>query len=108
MAGLLDKLSKGENLVVAEGYLFEFERRGRLKAGAFVPDVSIHRPDLVKSLYEEFVYAGSDVVLAFTVSRCDLTNFHYIGDRLNSTGHKFVRTEVRYRLHVHLYCRTAD
>ncbi|XP_064617551.1 betaine--homocysteine S-methyltransferase 1-like isoform X2 [Liolophura sinensis] len=64
--GLLDKLSKGENLVVAEGYLFEFERRCRLKAGAFVPDVSVHRPDLVKSLYEEFVYAGSDVVLAFT------------------------------------------
>jgi S-methylmethionine-dependent homocysteine/selenocysteine methylase len=53
---------------VAEGYLFEFERRGYLKAGAYVPEVVLKHPDLVKSLHEEFVHAGSDVVLAFTVS----------------------------------------
>ncbi|XP_064617693.1 betaine--homocysteine S-methyltransferase 1-like [Liolophura sinensis] len=64
--GLLERLGNGENIIVAEGYVFEFERRGYLKAGAFVPEVVIERPDLVKGLHEEFVHAGSDVVLAFT------------------------------------------
>ncbi|XP_046372787.2 betaine--homocysteine S-methyltransferase 1-like [Haliotis rufescens] len=63
---LLQRLQDKEDVVVAEGYLFEFERRGLLKAGAFVPEVVIERPDLVKSLHEEFVNAGSDVCLAFT------------------------------------------
>lgn len=54
--------------MVAEGYVFEFERRGYLRAGCFVPEVVLNHPKLVQSLYEEFVHAGSDVVLAFTVS----------------------------------------
>ncbi|GFO26856.1 betaine--homocysteine s-methyltransferase 1-like, partial [Plakobranchus ocellatus] len=62
----LQKLSKDKKVVVAEGYLFEFERRGYLKAGAFVPEVVLDHPDLVKALHEEFVHAGSDAVLAFT------------------------------------------
>ncbi|XP_005108478.2 betaine--homocysteine S-methyltransferase 1 [Aplysia californica] len=62
----LKRLENGGNLVVAEGYLFEFERRGYLKAGAFVPEVVIEHPDLVKNVTEEFVHSGSDVVLAFT------------------------------------------
>ena len=45
-----------------------FERRGYLQAGPFVPEVVLGRPDLVRMQYEEFVHAGSDVVLAFTVS----------------------------------------
>ena len=53
--------------MVAEGYVFEFERRGYLQAGAFVPEVVTEHPELVKQLHEEFVHAGSDVVLAFTV-----------------------------------------
>ena len=61
-------MDAGQTLVAAEGYVFEFERRGYLQAGAFVPEVVVERPDLVKNLYEEFVHAGSDVVLAFTVS----------------------------------------
>ncbi|XP_046553067.1 LOW QUALITY PROTEIN: betaine--homocysteine S-methyltransferase 1-like [Haliotis rubra] len=64
--GLLQRLQDKEDIVVAEGYVFEFERRGLLKAGAFVPEVVIERPDLVKVLHEEFVNAGSDVCLAFT------------------------------------------
>ena len=56
-------------MVVAEGYLFEFERRGYLKAGAFVPEVVMEHPDMVKGLHEEWVHAGSDVVLAFTVRK---------------------------------------
>ena len=53
-------------MVCAEGYLFELERRGYLQAGAFVPEIVLERPDLVRVLHEEFVHAGSDVVLAFT------------------------------------------
>src|SRR5436305_14780394 len=63
--GLLERLQKGP-VVCAEGYLFEFERRGYLQAGAFVPEIVLERPDLVRGLHEEFVHAGSDVVLAFT------------------------------------------
>jgi len=69
LTGLLERLAAGESVVVAEGYLLEFERRGYLKAGSFVPEVVIENPNLVKCLHEEFVHAGSDVVEAFTVSR---------------------------------------
>ena len=64
---LLERLSNGQSLVVAEGYLFEFERRGYLKAGAFVPEVVLEHPEIVKMMHREFVHAGSEVVLAFTV-----------------------------------------
>ncbi|XP_045192064.2 betaine--homocysteine S-methyltransferase 1-like isoform X1 [Mercenaria mercenaria] len=64
--GLLKRLENGGNLVVAEGYIFEFERKGYLQAGTFVPLVTIEHPELVRLMYEEFVHAGSDVVLAFT------------------------------------------
>lgn len=64
--GLLDLLKDGETIIVAEGYIFEFERRGYLKSGSFVPEVVLEHPDLVKALHEEYIHAGSDVVLAFT------------------------------------------
>ncbi|XP_014678828.1 PREDICTED: betaine--homocysteine S-methyltransferase 1-like [Priapulus caudatus] len=64
--GLVERLAAGESVIVAEGYLFEFERRGYLKAGHYVPEVVLQHPDLVRQLHEEFVHAGSDVVLAFT------------------------------------------
>jgi methionine synthase I (cobalamin-dependent) len=64
-AGLLERL--GQDVVIcAEGYLFEFERRGYLQAGAYVPEVVLEHPDLVAQLHREFVHAGSDVVEAFT------------------------------------------
>ncbi|MGH2915942.1 MAG: homocysteine S-methyltransferase family protein [Solirubrobacteraceae bacterium] len=63
--GLLARLDEGP-VVCAEGYLFEFERRGYLQAGAFVPEIVLEHPGLVRSLHREFVHAGSDVVLAFT------------------------------------------
>ena len=68
-------LGDGDRVIVAEGYLFEFERRGYLKAGAFVPEVVIEHPNLVRNLYEEFVHAGSDVVEAFTVSNMSKQGF---------------------------------
>src|SRR5258708_24586479 len=64
-SGLLERLAAGP-VICAEGYLFEFERRGYLQAGAFVPEVVLEHPDLVAELHREFVHAGSDVVEAFT------------------------------------------
>src|SRR4028118_770741 len=63
--GLLDRLAAGP-VICAEGYLFEFERRGYLQAGAFVPEVVLEHPELGAQLHREFVHAGSDVVEAFT------------------------------------------
>ncbi len=63
--GLLERLATGP-VICAEGYLFEFERRGYLQAGAFVPEVVLEHPDLVEGLHRDFVHAGSDVVEAFT------------------------------------------
>ncbi len=64
-SGLLERLEQGP-VICAEGYLFEFERRGYLQAGAFVPEVVLDHPELVSGLHREFVHAGSDVVEAFT------------------------------------------
>lgn len=63
--GLLERLDEGA-VICAEGYLFEFERRGYLQAGAFVPEIVLEQPELVAQLHREFVHAGSDVVQAFT------------------------------------------
>jgi methionine synthase I (cobalamin-dependent) len=63
--GLLERLDEGP-VICAEGYLFEFERRGYLQAGAFVPEIVLEHPELVTQLHREFVHAGSDVVEAFT------------------------------------------
>src|SRR2546428_10841741 len=63
--GLLERLVAGP-VICAEGYLFEFERRGYLQAGAYVPEVVLEHPQLVEGLHRDFVHAGSDVVEAFT------------------------------------------
>lgn len=63
--GLLERLRDGV-VVGAEGYLFELERRGRLKAGAYVPEVVLDRPDAVRELHREFLDAGAEVMVAFT------------------------------------------
>jgi betaine-homocysteine S-methyltransferase len=61
----LERLKRGP-VICAEGYLFEFERRGYLQAGAYVPEIVLEHPELVAGLHREFVHAGSDVVEAFT------------------------------------------
>jgi betaine-homocysteine S-methyltransferase len=50
----------------AEGYVFELERRGYIKAGPFVPEVVLDFPDAVRELHREFLRAGSDVMVALT------------------------------------------
>jgi len=65
MADLRERL-RDETLVVAEGYLFELERRGYMKSGPYVPEVVLDFPDAVRELHREFLRAGSDVMVAFT------------------------------------------
>lgn len=62
---LLTRLSQGP-VLCAEGYIFELERRGYIKAGAFVPEVIVDHPEAVILLHEEFLRAGSDVMVALT------------------------------------------
>lgn len=61
----LQRLSEGP-ILCAEGYVFELERRGYLKAGAYVPEVVIEHPEAVRQLHREFLRAGSDVIVALT------------------------------------------
>src|SRR2546429_9208253 len=65
MANLHDRLEQ-DVVLVAEGYLFELERRGYLKSGPYVPEVVLDFPDAVRELHREFLRAGSDVMVAFT------------------------------------------
>jgi betaine-homocysteine S-methyltransferase len=63
--GLLKRLQEG-SVLCAEGYVFELERRGYIKAGAYVPEVVLDNPDVVRQLHREFLRAGSDVIVALT------------------------------------------
>ncbi|HEV7454163.1 MAG TPA: homocysteine S-methyltransferase family protein [Candidatus Saccharimonadales bacterium] len=63
--GLLERLHEGI-VLGAEGYIFELERRGFVKAGAYVPEVLIDYPSAVRELHREFLRAGSDVMVALT------------------------------------------
>lgn len=63
---LQERLKKGETLICAEGYLFELERRGYVKAGAFVPTCVLEHPQALRSLHRDFLHCGSDVLEAFT------------------------------------------
>jgi betaine-homocysteine S-methyltransferase len=69
-AGLLERLEK-DVVLGAEGYVFELERRGYIKAGPFVPEVVIDFPEAVLELHREFLRAGAEVMVALT----------YYGDR---------------------------
>jgi betaine-homocysteine S-methyltransferase len=62
---LLARLEAGP-VICAEGYVFELERRGYVQAGAYVPEVVLEHPSAVSGLHDEFLYAGSDVVVALT------------------------------------------
>ena len=40
-------LKNGEDILIAEGYMWEFGRRGYLKYGEYTPEVGLEHPDLV-------------------------------------------------------------
>lgn len=68
--GLLERLQQGV-VLGAEGYVFELERRGYIKAGPFVPEAVLDHPEAVLELHREFLRAGAEVMVALT----------YYGDR---------------------------
>src|ERR1700685_4857665 len=65
MKSITERLAEG-TVLGAEGYVFELERRGYIKAGPFVPEVVLDFPDAVRELHREFLRAGSDVMVALT------------------------------------------
>ena len=62
---LAERLADGV-VVGAEGYVFELERRGYVKAGPYVPEVILDEPDALRQLHREFLRAGADVMVALT------------------------------------------
>jgi betaine-homocysteine S-methyltransferase len=62
---LQQRLSEGV-VLGAEGYVFELERRGYVKAGPFVPEVILDEPDALRQLHRDFLRAGSEVMVALT------------------------------------------
>ena len=67
---LLEQLEDG--VVLGDGgYIVELERRGYVTAGAFTPEVVVKHPLAVRSMYEEMLNAGADVLqaMAFYGSR---------------------------------------
>src|SRR5215469_2440435 len=62
---IVDRLRAG-TVLGAEGYVFELERRGYIKAGPFVPEVVLDYPDAVRELHREFLRAGAEVMVALT------------------------------------------
>ncbi len=65
MRTLAQRLADGV-VVGAEGYVFELERRGYIKAGPYVPEVILDAPDALRQLHREFLRAGADVMVALT------------------------------------------
>jgi betaine-homocysteine S-methyltransferase len=63
--GLAEGLRDG-TVLGAEGYVFELERRGYIKAGPYVPEVVLDFPEAVAELHREFLRAGADVIVALT------------------------------------------
>ncbi len=63
--GIVERLKHGV-VLGAEGYLFELERRGYVKAGPFVPEAVLDFPGAVRELHLEFLRAGAEVMVAFT------------------------------------------
>ena len=61
-----DRLASGKPILLAEGYIFEMQRRGHLSAGRFPPEVVLNDPEAVRQLTKEFMACGSDVALALT------------------------------------------
>jgi betaine-homocysteine S-methyltransferase len=62
---IADRLRAGP-VLGAEGYVFELERRGYIKAGPFVPEVVLDFPGALRELHREFLRAGADVMVALT------------------------------------------
>ena len=75
--GLLQRLAEGPVLGDG-GYLLELEKRGRVRAGPFTPEVALDNPDALRELHREFRDAGAEVLQALT--------FYASRDKLATVG----------------------
>jgi len=62
----IDQKLKTDIVIMAEGFVFELERRGYLQMGPWVPIAVVEEPEVVKQLHRETVRSGTDVILACT------------------------------------------
>src|SRR5580692_9187685 len=75
--GILERLSEG--VVLGDGgYLLELEKRGRVRAGPFTPEVALNNPEALLELHKEFLDAGADVLQSLT--------FYASRDKLATVG----------------------
>src|SRR6202047_3557210 len=74
------------------GYLLELEKRGRVRAGPFTPEVALNNPEALLELHREFRDAGSEVLqsLTFYASRDKLATVG-MGDRVEELNRAAVR-----------------
>ena len=63
----MERLSSGENILCAEGYLLALSRRGYITHGVWVPEFLLDQPEVLKNVHYEMAHAGSDVMEAFQV-----------------------------------------
>src|SRR5271167_4292770 len=75
--GVLGKLAEGPVLGDG-GYLLELEKRGRVRAGPFTPEVALNNPEALLELHREFRDAGAEVLQALT--------FYASRDKLATVG----------------------
>jgi betaine-homocysteine S-methyltransferase len=75
--GILEKLAEGPVLGDG-GYLLELEKRGRVRAGPFTPEVALEHPESLLELHCEFRAAGAEVLQALT--------FYASRDKLATVG----------------------
>jgi betaine-homocysteine S-methyltransferase len=89
--GILEKLDEGPVLGDG-GYLLELEKRGRVRAGPFTPEVAVENPEALLELHREFRDAGSEVLqsLTFYASRDKLATVG-MGDRVEELNRAAVR-----------------
>ena len=89
--GILERLSEG--VVLGDGgYLLELEKRGRVRAGPFTPEVALNNPESLLELHREFRDAGADVLqaLTFYASRDKLATVG-MGERVEELNRAAVR-----------------
>lgn len=65
--GLEERLSAGEHVLCAEGYLLALARQGYIAHGVWVPEFILEQPEVLRNVHYEFVHAGTDVTEAFQV-----------------------------------------
>ena len=89
--GILEKLAEGPVLGDG-GYLLELEKRGRVRAGPFTPEVALEHPESLLELHCEFRDAGAEVLqaLTFYASRDKLATVGW-GDRVEDLNRAAVR-----------------